>query len=358
MLRQKRTTPIRPPVEDASLENPLRALQSAFVQWTRAVGLSEQTALIRSAALNFFIRWCHESNIRTPGELSRDVLEAYQGHLADYRKRNGEPLELATRLARLHPVRAFCKWLVRQRVVAIDPSAGMVMPKCPRRLPRVPSVAQVQGIFDQANRDSPSRVRDRTMMEMLYSTALRRTELARLRISEVDLESREVHVRSGKGNRDRVVPLGSRSGAWIERYLREVRPLLASGLDRGELFLTDYGEPFRKNRLGDHLQPYVRRAGLRGACHLFRHACATHMLENGADIRFIQAMLGHSQLTTTEIYTHVSIAKLREVHAATHPACRRGESAQPQSRADEAARRKAVEAAQRVQRVTTPAMPG
>ena len=178
------------------------------------------------------------------------------------------------------------------------------------------------------------------------STAWRRMELARLKISEIDLESREVRVRSGKGNRDRVVPLGSRAGAWIERYLREVRPLLASGLDRGELFLTDYGEPFRKNRLGDRLQPYVRRAGLPGACHLFRHACATHMLENGADIRYIQAMLGHSQLTTTEIYTHVSIVKLREVHAATHPACLRRESAQsqPQSRVDEAARRKAVEA--------------
>lgn len=95
--------------------------------------------------------------------------------------------------------------------------------------------------------------------------------------------------------------------------------MLASGLDRGELFLTDYGEPFYRNRLGDRLHGYVARQGLPGACHVFRHACATHMLENGADIRFIQAMLGHSQLSTTQIYTQVSISKLKEIHSATHP---------------------------------------
>src|SRR6185369_15407537 len=128
-----------------------------------------------------------------------------------------------------------------------------------------------------------------------------------------------VLVRSGKGRRDRVVPLGASAREWIEHYLREIRPRLEGGLDRGELFLTEYGEPFRRNRLGDRLRPYVARAGLPGACHIFRHSCATHMLENGADIRFIQAMLGHSQLSTTEIYTQVSISKLRQIHACTHP---------------------------------------
>jgi len=106
----------------------------------------------------------------------------------------------------------------------------------------------------------------------------------------------------------------------MELYLRDIRPRLRSGLDRGEVFLTDYGEPFGRNRLGDRIRRYVARAALPGACHIFRHACATHMLENGADIRFIQAMLGHAQLSTTEIYTHVSISRLKEIHAATHPA--------------------------------------
>jgi integrase/recombinase XerD len=157
-------------------------------------------------------------------------------------------------------------------------------------------------------------------MEVLYSAALRRMELARLRSCDVSVEAGTVFVRSGKGGHDRVVPLGPRACRWIARYQRDVRPRLASGLDRGELFLTDFGEPFYRNRLGDRIRRYVARQDLPGACHVFRHACATHMLENGADIRFIQALLGHSQLSTTEIYTRVSIAKLREVHAATHPA--------------------------------------
>jgi integrase/recombinase XerD len=116
-----------------------------------------------------------------------------------------------------------------------------------------------------------------------------------------------------------VVPLGGTARGWIERYLNEVRRGLQAGLDRGEVFLTDYGEPFHGNRLGDQIHRYVARGGIPGACHIFRHACATHMLENGADIRFIQAMLGHSQLSTTEIYTQVSISKLKEIHGATHP---------------------------------------
>lgn len=160
------------------------------------------------------------------------------------------------------------------------------------------------------------------MLETLYSTALRRMELAALQVFDVDLEAGILHVRLGKGGRDRVVPLGRRTTIWLTRYLADVRPLLVASLREGALFVTDYGEPFGKNRLGDLVRRYIGRARLTapGACHLFRHACATHMLENGADIRFIQSILGHADLSTTQIYTRVSIAKLKEVHAATHPA--------------------------------------
>jgi integrase/recombinase XerD len=118
-----------------------------------------------------------------------------------------------------------------------------------------------------------------------------------------------------------LIPIGSRACAWIVRYVEEVRPQLAIRSDELALFLTDYGEPFEKNRLGDLVRRYMRHAGIaHGSCHAFRHAMATHMLDNGADIRFIQAMLGHSELSTTQIYTQVSIGKLKEIHAATHPA--------------------------------------
>lgn len=181
---------------------------------------------------------------------------------------------------------------------------------------------EVSRILDEPRLNTPAGIRDRALMEMLYSTALRRMELAHLEVSHVNLDALLVFVRSGKGARDRVVPLGARAAHWIRRYLSEVRPLLLAPESSNALFLTDYGEKYLKNRLGDMVRRHVVNSGFpgRGACHLFRHACATHMLDNGADIRFIQAMLGHSQLSTTQIYTQVSIGKLRRVHARTHPA--------------------------------------
>ena len=160
------------------------------------------------------------------------------------------------------------------------------------------------------------------MLETFYSSGIRRMELVQLKLYDVDTRGGSLTVRGGKGGRDRVVPLGARACAWVDRYLEEVRPQLLARHDDGSCFLTDFGEPFEKNRLGDLVKGYIERAGFKvtGSCHLFRHAMATHMLENGADIRFIQAILGHSDLDTTAIYTQVSIHKLKEVHAATHPA--------------------------------------
>jgi integrase/recombinase XerD len=131
------------------------------------------------------------------------------------------------------------------------------------------------------------------------------------------------------------VPIGERATLWLAKYVDTVRPSLARRADDATLFLTDYGERFEKNRLGDLVRRYLDWAGIRipGACHLLRHACATHMLENGADIRFIQALLGHADLRSTQIYTQVSIGKLKEVHAATHPAGlpRRGAARRPRN---------------------------
>ena len=325
MLRAKRITPVRAPLVDPSRDNPLHGLKESFVRWTVAIGLSPYTAGIRKSALSHFIQWCHGHAIDAPTAITRNLLEAYQFHLVEYRKANGEPLEVSTQATRLNPVKAFCKWLVRNRLLEFDPSRELILPRLPKRLPRrVPTVTEVRTIVSAAGLETPLAIRDRAIMETLYSTGVRRMELANLRTIDVSLDASTVLVRSGKGRRDRVVPLGASAREWIEYYLREIRPRFEGGLDRGELFLTEYGEPFRRNRLGDRLRPYVARAGLPGACHIFRHACATHMLENGADIRFIQAMLGHSQLSTTEIYTQVSISKLKEIHAATHPGCGKG----------------------------------
>jgi len=157
---------------------------------------------------------------------------------------------------------------------------------------------------------------------VLYSTGIRRAELVSLTLYDLDPQRGVMMVREGKGKKDRVIPIGARALAWIDKYLTDVRPDLASGADDGTLFLSTYGQPLGVERLAEIVREAVNDSGIgkRGSCHMFRHTMATLMLENGADVRFIQAMLGHADLKTTEIYSQVSIKALKAVHTATHPA--------------------------------------
>jgi len=157
------------------------------------------------------------------------------------------------------------------------------------------------------------------MLETLHSTGLRRSEIINLSLSDIDRERGVILVREGKGGKDRIVPIGARALAWIDLYLAEVRPLYAIGYSGDALFLSRERRPLRECSLWRVAHRSIAEAGKTGACHAFRHTAATQMLEGGADIRFIQAMLGHAGLSTTEIYTQVSIQSLKRVHAATHP---------------------------------------
>jgi integrase/recombinase XerD len=225
--------------------------------------------------------------------------------------------------ARLIPVRAFFKWAARQNRLLYNPASEIDLPKLEKRLPKhILNVQEVETILSQCNLSDPLGVRDRAMIETIYSTGMRRSELAQLKVIDLDFERGTVMVRQGKGRKDRMIPIGERALAWIKRYLDEVRPSLVREPDDGTLFLTNLFEPFTPNRLTQMVREYIDAAqlGKRGSCHLLRHTCATLMLENGADIRFIQQLLGHAELSTTQIYTQVSIQKLKLVHAATHPA--------------------------------------
>jgi len=178
---------------------------------------------------------------------------------------------------------------------------------------------RVLGLPDVAE---PLGVRDRAMLEAFYSTGLRRMELLGLKLYDLDQERGTLFVRQGKGKKDRMIPMGERAFSWVRKYLDDARPSLALSPDDGTVFLTNAGLPFEANRLTQLVRDYVDKAeiGKTGSCHLFRHTCATLMLEGGADIRFIQQMLGHAKLETTQIYTQVSIRQLKEVHTRTHPA--------------------------------------
>jgi integrase/recombinase XerD len=308
---------------------PLAAWVHAYLRWAEVSRLAVVSVQLRERALARFVVWAHERGVRDPRELTRAILEAYQRHLYLLRKRDGQPLGLRSQEQLIAALRGWCKWLTREGHIPANPAADLQLPRMPRTLPRVLlSVEQVCRLLAEPDVEGLTGVRDRAMLELLYGTGMRRSELMKLQIADVDLTNGTVFIGQGKGRRDRYVPMGDSAVHWIRRYLAEVRPLItasqANAPTAWTLFLTDYGEPFEKSRLTDLVARYLRAIGVEhGACHALRHACATHMLEAGADLRFIQALLGHADLNTTQIYTHVAIGKLAAVHAATHPAARR-----------------------------------
>lgn len=270
-----------------------------------------------------FAAWCEERHLNDPQSITKPILERYQKHLYYYRKPNGEPLSFTSQQAMLSALKSFFKWLTQQNYLLYNPASELELPRAIKKLPRtILTQDDIETLLNKPDITQADGFRDRVIMELFYSTGLRRTELANLKVYDVDLKRSVLIIRSGKGNKDRILPIGERAQTWLTKYLDDIRDQLTSPKDDDRLFITDYGEPFNGGHLGRLVKRYMKQASINvtGSCHLFRHACATHMLENGADIRFIQALLGHEDLTSTEIYTHVSIEKLREVHKATHPA--------------------------------------
>lgn len=320
---------------------PLTRYLHEHLEWMRVSGYSEDTVRTRRVAIRRFIAWCAERMLSMPAEITKPILERYQRHLYYHRKSDGRPMTLGSQHACLAPLKTFFKWLTKENHIPYNPASELTLPQTPKHLPRVIlSVDEVEAILREAEPKSAPGLRDRAMLETLYSCGLRRMELPHLALYDIDLKRRLLIVREGKGRRDRVIPIGQRAAAWVEKYLLEARPQLMIAAHEA-LFLTDYGEPVTPEYVAERVRRYMAfaRVDKPGACHLFRHACATHMLENGADTRFIQALLGHASLATTQIYTRVSIEKLREIHDATHPArlSRQGErssSPPPDAEAD------------------------
>ena len=285
--------------------HPLHAYLNAFCEWQEAAGLTEHTVKGRKVALTRFIVWCSERGIDKPVEITRPVLERYQRTLYQHRKTDGAPLSISAQLVLLNALVAWFRWMVRQNHLLYNPASDLDLPRKPKALPKtILSVAQVENIINQADVTTPLGIRNRAIMEVFYSCGIRRMEMGNLKRYDFDSERGVLIVRQGKGRKDRFVPIGERACKWVERYLFDVRPQIITGHDDHTLFLDDFGERMNLNLLGDLMRRHVEAAGILtpGACHIFRHAMATHMLENGADIRYIQAILGHENLETTEIY--------------------------------------------------------
>ena len=292
---------------------------------------SQVTLQRRDSHLRRFIVWCDERGIHDPRVITKPMLEGYQRSLFYTRQPNGQPLSARTQSLYLMGLKQWFKWLTQQNYLVSNPASEVALPKFRKALPEVLSVSEVQRLLAQPDTGTPEGVRDRAILEVLYSTGMRRKELCGLRVQDWSRARQTVMIREGKGQQDRVVPLGTQAQQWLARYVETVRYQYLMELHTPWLFLNDYGDGFNVSQLGWRVKQHLSGAGIHlpGSCHLLRHAMATHMLENGAETRYIQAMLGHKRLETTQIYTHVSVRRLQEVHAATHP--REREREQPDS---------------------------
>lgn len=294
-----------------------------FLTDLAARGYSPATVKARRQALAVFAQWAIDRGLDGPSTVTRPVLVRYQRWLFHYRKADGEPLTFRSQNARLLPVRALFAWAVRNGHLAANPASDLELPKVEHRLPKAALTAdEAEQVLAVPDHSTVSGLRDRAMLEVLYCTGIRRAELAHLGVRDIDTQRFTLMVRQGKGKKDRLVPIHHRCLTWITTYLAQARPKLVAEPDDGTLFLTVDGTPFSLDRLTQLVREHVKASGVakEGACHLFRHTLATVMLEGGADIRYVQAMLGHAELSTTQIYAQVSIRALQAVHRATHPA--------------------------------------
>lgn len=297
-----------PPLRDTDA----RAIDVFLDAWWAESGAARQTLDGYRRDLQGFARW------RDRG----DIAAATRGDLFDYlawRSREGWAARSNARL--LSALRAFYGWQLRQRVRGDDPTALLEPPRLPRLLPKALSESEVDRLLAAPDVDASEGLRDRAMLELMYGCGLRVSELVGLPATAVNLRQGVLRV-TGKGGRERVVPLGEQAQDWLERWLVAARPAFAGGRAPMELFLGARGEPLTRQAFWSVVKRHAAVAGIdpaRISPHGLRHSFATHLLNRGADLRSLQMLLGHSSLSTTQIYTLVAREQLKRLHARHHP---------------------------------------
>jgi len=251
----------------------------------------------------------------------KGVLGLAQGDLADFMAHLHQA-GLSTRsVARaVHSARGLYRFALREGMLADDPMENLRAPRAFKALPRALSMAQVEALLEAPDTTTPLGVRDRAILEVLYATGLRASELTSLTLEGLDLELGVVRV-LGKGSKERLVPLGREAQRWTRRYLDETRPLFARDASPPVVFLSQRGGRLSAMGLWGIVRRHAVTAGVERVLtpHVLRHSFATHLLERGADLRALQAMLGHADISTTQIYTHVSRERLRQIYDKLHP---------------------------------------
>ena len=276
-------------------------------------GLSENTLSAYRNDLLGLSRWL--------AKLAINITDARRDHLLDYlsyRVQQGSMPRTSARL--LSSIRRFYRYLVRQGAVQKDPSAQIEFPKLGRPLPETLTEEEVESILAAADINKPQGIRDRAMLEVLYACGLRVSELVGLSLNQVNLNHGVIRV-VGKGNKERLIPFGEQANDWISKFVNEARGKLLKSKQCDALFISNRGAAMTRQAFWHLIKKYAKRVGITKhlSPHTLRHAFATHLLNHGADLRVVQMLLGHSDLSTTQIYTHVAQARLQELHKKHHP---------------------------------------
>jgi integrase/recombinase XerD len=277
-------------------------------------GLSKNTIEAYGHGLSRFLNHLKEKGVQEVEEISKFHV---RGFLLSLRKRK---LSARTIVRNLVAIRTFFRFLVQEGNLEANPAENVESPKIAKTLPEILTLREIEQLLERPNLQTPLGKRDRAMLEMLYATGMRVSELTQLPIHQVNLEGGYVLL-YGKGSKERIVPIGSEAMKWATLYLKESRAVLAKGKESPFLFINRSGKSMSRQRFWKSLKDYARKAGLRKRItpHLLRHSFASHLLERGADLRSVQMMLGHVDISTTQIYTHVTGERLKKIHQQYHP---------------------------------------
>ncbi len=251
---------------------------------------------------------------------SGQLLYANESQLTAYFDAHHAHTRATTVNRRLAVFKRFYRWAVRQQVIEIDPSLRLLAARRPVRVPQTLTFAQVEALLNAPCVDEPVGLRDRAMLELLYASGLRVTELVQLQMHHLSLAEGVLHVQ-GKGGKERLVPFGEMAQEWLQRYFAQARSVILSGQQSDDVFVTQRGAGMTRVMFWHLVKKYAQQAGITAPLspHTVRHAFATHLLNHGADLRVVQLLLGHADISTTQIYTHVARERLKVLHANHHP---------------------------------------
>ena len=276
-------------------------------------GLSAQTLAAYRRDLELLAKWL------APAQ-GRDLQTLRESDLLAYMAERHAGTRASTANRRLSVFKRFSRWALRERLIEADPTLRLTPARTPLRVPKVLSEAQVEALLAAPDAGTPLGLRDRTMIELMYASGLRVSELVGLKTVYLSLDEGALRV-TGKGAKERLVPFGAEAHAWVRRYLAEARASILKGRTSDALFVTARGAPMTRQMFWKLIKHYALKAGIHAPLspHTLRHAFATHLLNHGADLRAVQMLLGHADISTTTIYTHVARERLKALHARHHP---------------------------------------